>query len=207
MGPVRFFVDGKLLRTIDSGPPYAAEWLDANPFDRCELAVEAEDSQGRKGRTSIVLEPYEVSEASEVTSVLLEAGVYDRKGHFVGNLRATDFTLQEDGVPQSLDLVDHERVPATFALLIDGSQSMSRRFDFVKDAAGRLTQFLRPKDRVLVAPFSTPPPGDHRADRGSQDGHRGDRRDSTRRAARRFSTRSSSSADGCRRTTTGGRLS
>ena len=154
VGPVRFFVDGKLLRTIDSGPPYAAEWLDANPFDRCELAVEAEDSQGRKGRTSIVLEPYEVSEASEVTSVLLEAGVYDRKGHFVGNLRATDFTLQEDGVPQSLDLVDHERVPATFALLIDGSQSMSRRFDFVKDAAGRLTQFLRPKDRVLVAPFS-----------------------------------------------------
>ena len=116
--------------------------------------MEAEDSQGRKGRTSIVLEPYEVSEASEVTSVLLEAGVYDRKGHFVGNLRATDFTLQEDGVPQSLDLVDHERVPATFALLIDGSQSMSRRFDFVKDAAGRLTQFLRPKDRVLVAPFS-----------------------------------------------------
>jgi VWFA-related protein len=31
---------------------------------------------------------------------------------------------------------------------------MSRRFDFVKDAAGRLTQYLRPKDRVLVAPFS-----------------------------------------------------
>ena len=86
--------------------------------------------------------------------MLLEAGVYDRKGHFVSDLRATDFTLREDGVPQALDLVDHERVPATFALLIDGSQSMSRRFDFVKDAAGRLTQFLRPKDRVLVAPFS-----------------------------------------------------
>ena len=154
VGAVRFFVNGTLLRTITSGPPYAAEWLDADPFDRCELAVEAEDSQGRKGRASIVLEPYEVTEASEVTSVLLEAGVYDRKGHFVSDLRATDFTLREDGVPQALDLVDHERVPATFALLIDGSQSMSRRFDFVRDAAGRLTQFLRPKNRVLVAPFS-----------------------------------------------------
>ena len=109
-----------------------------------------------------MLEPYEVAEASEVTSVLLEAGVYDRKGQFIGGLSATDFTLQEDGVPQSLDLVDHERIPATFALLIDSSQSMSRRFDFVKDAAGRLTQFLRPKDRVLVAPFSStsrPSPG------------------------------------------------
>ena len=84
---VRFFVDGTLLRTITSGPPYAVEWLDADPFDRCELAVEAEDSQGRKGRASIVLEPFEVTEASEVTSVLLEAGVYDRKGHFVGGLQ------------------------------------------------------------------------------------------------------------------------
>ena len=31
---------------------------------------------------------------------------------------------------------------------------MSRRFDFVKDAAARLTAFLRPKDSVIVAPFS-----------------------------------------------------
>ena len=151
---VRFYVDGTLLRTITTGPPYAVEWLDANPFDRCELAVEVDDSLGRKGRTSVVLEPYEVAEASEVTSVLLEAGVYDKKGQFIGGLKATDFALQEDGIPQSLDLVDHERIPAIFALLIDSSQSMSRRFDFVKDAAGRLTQFLRPKDRVLVAPFS-----------------------------------------------------
>jgi Ca-activated chloride channel family protein len=151
---VRFYVDGTLLKTVTSGPPYAVEWLDANPFERCELAVEAEDSQGRKGRASVVLPAYEVTEASEVTSVLLEAGVYDRKGQFVSGLQAADFALREDGVAQTLDLVDHERVPATFALLIDSSQSMSRRFDFVKDAAGRLTQFLRPKDRVIVAPFS-----------------------------------------------------
>jgi VWFA-related protein len=151
---VRFYVDGTLLRTITSGPPYAVEWLDANPFDKCELAVEVDDAGGHKGRATVVLPPYEVTEASEVNSVLLEAGVYDKKGQFVGGLKAADFALKEDGVPQTLDLVDHERVPAIFALLIDSSQSMSRRFDFVKDAAGRLTQYLRPKDRVLVAPFS-----------------------------------------------------
>ena len=64
------------------------------------------------------------------------------------------FAVKEDGVAQAIDLVNHERVPATFALLIDSSQSMSRRFDFVKEAAGRLTAFLRPKDSVVVAPFA-----------------------------------------------------
>ena len=136
-------------------PPYAAEWLDANPFDRCELAVEAEDSLGRKGRASIVLEPYEVAEASEVTSVLLEAGVYDRKGHFVGGLKRDRLHAAGRRRPAERSTSSTTSAcPATFALLIDSSQSMSRRFDFVKDAAGRLTQFLRPKDRVLVAPFS-----------------------------------------------------
>jgi VWFA-related protein len=36
---------------------------------------------------------------------------------------------------------------------MDSSQSMSRRMDFVRDAAARLTRFLRPADRVIVAPF------------------------------------------------------
>jgi VWFA-related protein len=154
LGPVNFFVDGTLLDTDTNGPPYSAEWFDANPFERRELAVEVEDNLGRKARASLVLDAYEVTELSEVTSVLLEAGVYDRQGRFVTGLGAADFAVQEDGVRQSIDLVDQERVPATFALLVDSSQSMSRRFDFVREAAGRLTAFLRPRDRVIVAPFS-----------------------------------------------------
>jgi VWFA-related protein len=168
LGPVRFYVDGTLFKTDDDGPPYAVEWLDENPFERRELAVEVEDAAGRKGRDAVILEAFELVEVSEVASVLLEAGVYDRKGHFVVGLRPSQFAVREDGVTQSIDLVSHERVPATFALLIDSSQSMSRRFDFVKDAASRLTAFLRPNDRVVVAPFSkslsalTGPTGDRR---------------------------------------------
>ena len=41
------------------------------------------------------------------------------------------FTLLEDGVPQALDLVNQEAVSATFALLVDSSNSMSPRMDFV----------------------------------------------------------------------------
>jgi VWFA-related protein len=58
-------------------------------------------------------------------------------------------------VAQEIDLVNQETLPATFALLIDSSQSMSRRIDFVRDAATRFVQYLRPKDQVLVAPFTS----------------------------------------------------
>ncbi len=168
LGPVRFFVDGSLFKTDDDGPPYAVEWVDENPFERRELSVEVEDNLGSRARDKVVLEAFEITEVSEVASVLLEAGVYDRKGHFVGGLKPGQFSVREDGAVQTIDLVSHERVPATFALLIDSSQSMSRRFEFVKDAASRLSAFLRPKDRVVVAPFSkrlgalTGPTGDRR---------------------------------------------
>ena len=168
LGTVRFYVDGTLLNSDEDGPPYAVEWTDENPFERRELSVEVLDNVGNKGRDSVVLEPFDFVELSEVSSVLLEAGVYDRKGRFVSGLTAADFRVEEDGVGQSIDLINQERVPATFALLIDSSQSMSRHFDFVKEAAGGLTAFLRPKDRVVVAPFSkglraaTGPTGDRR---------------------------------------------
>ena len=154
LGPVRFYVDNTLYKTDSDGPPYAVEWFDENPFERRELSVEVEDNLGNKGRGQVVLEAFEITEISEVASVLLEAGVYDRKGHFISGLKPTQFVVTEDGVPQAIDLVSHERVPATFTLLIDSSQSMSRRFDFVKDAASRLLTFLRPQDTVVVAPFS-----------------------------------------------------
>ena len=168
LNPVRFYVDGTLFKTDDDGPPFAVEWTDENPFERRELAVEVDDSEGRKARDTVVLEAFEITEISEVASVLLEAGVYDKKGRFVSGLNSASFAVQEDGVAQSIDLVSHERVPATFALLIDSSQSMSERFDFVKEAASRLTAFLKPKDTVVVAPFArrlaalTGPTGDRR---------------------------------------------
>jgi Ca-activated chloride channel family protein len=168
LGPVRFYVDGTLYKTDEDGPPYAVEWVDENPFEPRELAVEVSDNLGSTGRDAVKLQAFELVEVSEVASVLLEVGVYDRKGRFVSGLTPAQFAVREDGVPQALDLVSHERVPATFALLIDSSQSMSRRFDFVKEAAGRLTAFLRPQDRVIVAPFSkrlgalTGPTGDPR---------------------------------------------
>ena len=151
---VRFSVDGALIGTVTGGPPFAVEWTDDNPFQRREIVVEAEDSEGDVGRDRIVLEPYVITELAEITSVLVEAGVYDKRGRMVKGLAASDFVLEEDGVRQTPDMVAQETIPTTFALLVDGSHSMGRNMDFVRAAAARLTAYLRPKDHVLVAPFS-----------------------------------------------------
>jgi VWFA-related protein len=86
--------------------------------------------------------------------VLVEAGVYDKQGRMVRGMTAPEFILEEDGIRQTPDMVAQETIPTTFALLVDSSQSMWRNMDFVRSAAGRLTAYLRPKDHVLVAPFS-----------------------------------------------------
>lgn len=154
-GGVRFFVDKQLLGVVASGPPYAVEWVDANPFERTEIVAEALDAAGgAAAKDTVVLEPFEVSEAAEVTAVLLEASVQDRTGRFVKALPPSAFTVTEDGVSQSLDLVRQETIGATFALLVDQSTSMARRMDFVQRTAATLAGYMTPLDRMIVAPFS-----------------------------------------------------
>ena len=95
-----------------------------------------------------------MTEVAEITSVLVEAGVYDKQGRMVRGMSAAEFILEEDGARQTPDMVAQETIPTTFALLVDSSQSMWRNMEFVREAAGTLTAYLRPKDHVLVAPFS-----------------------------------------------------
>lgn len=154
LGPVRFYIDGKLFQTDVDGPPYAAEWVDENPFERREIAVAVSDAMGHEVRDSVVLEPFDLVEESEVTSVLVEAAVQDKTGRFLKNLPPSAFTLTEDSVPQALDLARQEAVGATYALLVDGSASMSRRLDFVQRTAGLLYNYMTPLDRTIVAPFA-----------------------------------------------------
>ena len=47
-----------------------------------------------------------------------------------------------------------DMMPATYTLLVDSSQSMSRRMDFVREAARDLPAHLRRDDQVVIAPFS-----------------------------------------------------
>jgi VWFA-related protein len=152
--PVRFYIDEKLFGQAEVGPPFAVEWVDDNPFEPREIVAEACDEAGACVRDTVRLPPLEILEQTQVSSVLLEASVQDRAGRYIGGLTIDDFSLAEDEVLQHLDLVSSDVVDSTYTLLIDCSQSMARRMDFVQQAAARLLRFLRPKDRVFVVPFT-----------------------------------------------------
>ena len=154
IGAVRFFVDDALVGEDPSGPPFAVEWTDENPFEARVISVDVADAAGNVARDTITLRPLEIVERSEISSVYVEASVQDKNGKFITGLPPAAFALAEDKVPQVLDVVRPEQLPATYTLLIDSSQSMARRIDFVRDAAAQLTAYLRKEDRILVAPFS-----------------------------------------------------
>ena len=84
----------------------------------------------------------------------MDVSVHDRHGVFVTGLSERDFSVREDGVPQTLDLARPVSRPATYTVLVDTSQSMSRRMDMVRHAASLLVGYLRPDDRIVLAPFS-----------------------------------------------------
>jgi VWFA-related protein len=150
---VRFYVDDVLVGTDTDGPPYAVEWEDINPYEKSRLAAEVDDPDNGVIRAEVELSSFDYIEETSVMSVGLEASVQDARGRFVGGLAADDFRLFEDDAPQTLDSLSAEAVPATFALLVDSSQSMSRSIGFVQNAAAGLTKHLREIDMVVVAPF------------------------------------------------------
>ena len=83
----------------------------------------------------------------------------------VRGLTAPEFILEEDGVRQTPDMVAQETIPTTFALLVDGSQSMWRNMDFVRAAAGqahgvpaaRRTRCWWPRSRAGCGPSPARP--------------------------------------------------
>lgn len=152
--PVKFFVDDTLLAADADGPPYAVEWTDENPFEGREIRVEVSDSDGAVARDHVRLEPLQITDTTEISSVVLDVAVHDSSGRFVQGLGPADFHLRENGERQTLDVVSQLRRGATFTLLVDSSQSMARRIEAVRAAAAAFVAHLRPDDRVIVAPFT-----------------------------------------------------
>jgi Ca-activated chloride channel homolog len=150
---VRFYVDDTLIGEDVDGPPYVAEWEDLNPYEPRVIRAVVDDRRGGTVEDRVSLDPLEITEESWVASVLVEATVTDENGRRVSDLTPDDFSLFEDDQPQDLDLVQLQTLPTTFTLLVDGSQSMSRRIDMVRATARRLSSRLRPGDMVVVAPF------------------------------------------------------
>ncbi len=151
---VRFFVDEALVGEDKDGPIYAAQWDDKNPFAPATIRAEAVGEAGVIGLDSVTLPALDLTDESEVASVLLDISVLDEDGRYVRGLAREHFQVFEDGTPQGIDLLDVTTVPTTHTLLVDTSNSMSYRFDFVRRAVRRLGSTMKPGDQMVVVPFA-----------------------------------------------------
>ena len=175
---------------MPKGRHIAVEWTDANPFEPTRIRVEARDvARKRRVRRDRARSVRDCRGHGRFERPA-RSTVVDKADRFVGGLDAASFRVAENDEPQTINLVRVESLPVTYALLVDASQSMHARMDFVRAAARRLADFLRPNDRVIVAPFAqslgaiTGPTGDRETIAGAV-------RRSRPEEARRFPTASS----------------
>src|SRR5262245_16279632 len=84
--------------------------------------------------------------------VSVPVSVTDNNGNIIRNLTAEDFVLEEDGVPQQIQMLGEPgKAPIELSLLFDVSRSIRNRFDFEREAAGRfLRAVIKPGDAVSV---------------------------------------------------------
>lgn len=90
---------------------------------------------------------------SGVNLVEVYATVTDRQGEPVSGLTASDFTIAEDGVRQSISTFAAGEFPLAIAIGLDRSFSMGgrdNRLGVAKSAARTLVGALRPADQVMV---------------------------------------------------------
>jgi Ca-activated chloride channel family protein len=85
--------------------------------------------------------------------VVLNVVVNNASGGYVDDLRAGDFRVTEDGVPQTLTFFDHATVPISLVLLLDTSASMQSKLPHAQDAAVGFVRRLRPQDQAEVIRF------------------------------------------------------
>jgi len=91
-----------------------------------------------------------------VQSQLVQVYLTVTKGNqLVPNLKLSDFTLREDGMPVSADRLDNQDMPLQIVLLFDISESMQPVLKTTQEAALAFMDSLRLQDRVMLVLFNS----------------------------------------------------
>jgi len=96
---------------------------------------------------------------SGVELINVTATVTDSSGRFVSGLRKEDFTIYEDGQPQTITHFSSERVPVSLGIALDTSGSMAgEKFEAASSALDRfLYELLDPQDEIFLFRFGNDP--------------------------------------------------
>jgi len=79
--------------------------------------------------------------------------VTNKSGRSVSGLEKQDFTIYEDGVPQKIQVFDHQDIPVAVGLILDNSSSMVPFRAEVTAAALDLAESSNPNDEIFVIHF------------------------------------------------------
>ena len=104
-------------------------------------------------RAQLQQEPASIKVDVDVVNIL--CSVRDKKNGLIGNLSKDDFTISEDGKPQTIKYFARETdLPLTIGLLVDVSGSQARLIEDERRAAYQFfTQVLRKKDMAFLISF------------------------------------------------------
>jgi Ca-activated chloride channel homolog len=92
---------------------------------------------------------------SKIEAVRVDALVTDR-GQPVLGLKAGDFEILDNGVPQQVDLVSYEQIPLNVILAFDMSDSVAgQRLDHLRGASAALLVALKKNDQAALVTFSS----------------------------------------------------
>lgn len=91
---------------------------------------------------------------TNVDEVLLDCTVINDKGETVTDLSKGNFRVWENGVPQTVNSVEHEDAPVSMGILIDNSGSMRDKRAAVNAAAYKFLQDSNRADESFVVNFS-----------------------------------------------------
>jgi VWFA-related protein len=94
--------------------------------------------------------------AVDVKVVTLPVTVRDKHGKIIRDLTKDDFTLQEDGRPQSIRYLSQDtNLPLTLGLLVDTSRSQTNVLDAERSASRSFLEqmLVQPKDKAFLIHF------------------------------------------------------
>ena len=123
--------------------------------------VEVAENAGSGGKldSATVERLLKIQDEQEVAVrlVLLPTSVEDKKGRIVTGLKAGDFSLTDESVPQQIkyfSVESAEPVSIAFVLDVSGSMRQSGKLDAAKEAVRFFVDQLRPQDRFALICFA-----------------------------------------------------
>ena len=157
---VDLFLDDKKLKSWTTEGPYEVTipMTDYAKSDYLRATAIADD--GREANDIRFLKgPNTTVESVRVDVVQLHISAIDKSNRFVKGLTEGDFSIQEDGRPQTVTGFEvADKLPLTIGLIVDGSGSMEESMAFVHEASAELfKQLIQAKDKGFVIEFREQP--------------------------------------------------